>query len=356
MTRRLRLGFLTRVYAPDASPRVLHETLELIEAAEALGFDSAWVAQHHFGQETGRLPAPLVLLAAAARRTRRIALGTGVIVLPLDPPLRVAEDAAVLDALSGGRVQLGLGAGFEPDVFRAFGRDFDTRAAHRDAALDTLQRALAGTTLERSPTTGSASAAPSRDASLTLQPPAPGLGDRLWLATGDADAAVRHRTGLIVARSRGQDGGEAALIERYRTAWRHAHAPRVALVRAVVPGADVASVEAALAPDILRYASRLVDASGGARAASTDIRALLDAFAVLRGEPESIGAALRADTALAGADELIVQVQTFSTSHADAIRRLETVARAIAPALGWRAAQASEHENAASAAAHPLTP
>lgn len=356
MTRRLRLGFLTRVYAPDASPRVLHETLELIEAAEALGFDSAWVAQHHFGQETGRLPAPLVLLAAAARHTRRIALGTGVIVLPLEHPLRVAEDAAVLDALSGGRVQLGLGAGFEPDVFRAFGRDFDTRAARRDAELEALQRAFAGTPLDRSPTAGSASAAPSRDEELTLQPPAPGLGDRLWLATGDADAAVRHRTGLIVARSRGQDGGEAALIDRYRSAWRHAHAPRVALVRAVVPGADSASVEAVLAPDILRYATRLAHASGSVQAAPTDIRALLNSFSVLRGEPESITATLRADTALAGSDELIVQVRTFSTSHAEAIRRLEAVARAIAPALGWRTGQTSNQELAASTAAHRPTP
>ncbi|CAG9202575.1 Bac_luciferase domain-containing protein [Paraburkholderia tropica] len=354
MTRRLRLGLLTRVYAPDASPRVLHETLELIEAAEALGFDSAWVAQHHFGRETGRLPAPLVLLAAAARRTRRIALGTGVIVLPLEHPLRVAEDAAVLDALSGGRVQLGLGAGFEPDVFGAFGRDFGARAALQDAALGTLQSALAGTPLDRSPTAGSASAAPSRDTEPTLQPPAPGLAQRIWLATGDVDAAVRHRTGLIVARSRSHEGGEASLIERYRSAWQHTHAPRVALVRAVIPGSDARSVEAALAPDILRYASRLAQAGSGAPTATPDAGALLDTFGVLRGETESIAASLRADAALPIADDLIVQVQTFSTSHADAIRRIEAVAREIAPALDWRAASASEQ--ATSVAAHLSTP
>ncbi|CAB3962303.1 oxidoreductase [Burkholderia aenigmatica] len=328
MTRRIRLGVLTRVYAPEASTHVLHDTLELIEAAEALGFDSAWVAQHHFGSETGRLPSPLVLLAAAARRTQRIALGTGVLVLPLESPLRVAEDAAVLDALSGGRVQLGVGAGFEPEVFRAFGRDFDARATLQADALATLRRALDG--------------APLVNADLTLQPPAPTLAARLWQATGDADAVARNGHGLIVARLRPEPGGEAALIARYRAAWRHPSAPRVALVRAIVPGADAAGVESALAPDILRYAARLAHAAGTPPAGPADVGALLDRFGVLRGTPEDIAAALDADSALTDATELVVQVQTASTSHRDALRRIEVLARTIGPALGWTPAERTD--------------
>ncbi|RQS71223.1 LLM class flavin-dependent oxidoreductase [Burkholderia sp. Bp8963] len=321
MTRRFRLGMLTRVYAPDASPHVLHDTLALIEAAEALGFDSAWVAQHHFGRETGRLASPLVLLAAAARRTRRIALGTGVIVLPLESPLRVAEDAAVLDALSGGRLQLGVGAGFEPDVFRAFGRDFDARAALQADGLATLRRALDG--------------APLGAAGLTLQPPAPALAARLWQATGDAEAVARNGHGLIVARTRPEADGEAALIARFRGAWRQPKAPRVALVRAVVPGADTASVDAVLGPDIVRYAAQLARATGAPAPDLAGVAGLLDRFGVLRGTPGDIVAALRADPALAGATELVVQVQTASTPHRDALRRLEDIARHVGPELGW---------------------
>ncbi|KWK51015.1 hypothetical protein WT81_26605 [Burkholderia stagnalis] len=321
MTRPFRLGVLTRVYAPEPSPRVLHDTLALIEAAEALGFDSAWVAQHHFGSETGRLPSPLVLLAAAARRTRRIALGTGVIVLPLESALRVAEDAAVLDALADGRLQLGVGAGFEPDVFAAFGRDFDALAALQAKALATLRRALEG--------------APLGPAGVTLQPPAPALAARLWQATGQAEAVAHHGHGLIVARTRPGQDGEATLVARYRGAWRHPGAPRVALVRAVVPGADAASVEAALGPDILHYAARLARASGEPAPAQADIPALLDRFGVLRGTPGDIVAALHGDPAFAGATDLVVQVQTAGTSHRDALRRLEAIAGAIAPALGW---------------------
>ncbi|WP_175779678.1 LLM class flavin-dependent oxidoreductase [Burkholderia anthina] len=327
MTRPFRLGVLTRVYAPDPSPRVLHDTLALIEAADALGFDSAWVAQHHFGSETGRLPSPLVLLAAAARRTRRITLGTGVIVLPLESVLRVAEDAAVLDVLAEGRLQLGVGAGFEADVFAAFGRDFGARAALQADALAALRRALDGT--------------PLGPAGATLQPPAPTLAARLWQATGDAEAVARNGHGLIVARTRPEQDGEAALVARYRRAWAHSGAaPRVALVRAVVPGADAASVEASIGPDILRYAARLTAASGVQAPAPADLPALLDRFGVLRGTTTDIAAALQIDPALADATELVVQVQTAGTSHRDALRRLEAVAGEIAPALGWTPAAA----------------
>ncbi|MCA8284475.1 LLM class flavin-dependent oxidoreductase [Burkholderia cepacia] len=334
MTRPFRLGVLTRVYAPDPSPRVLHDTLALIDAAEALGFDSAWVAQHHFGSETGRLPSPLVLLAAAARRTRRIALGTGVIVLPLESVLRVAEDAAVLDALADGRLQLGVGTGFEPDVFAAFGRDFDARAALQADALASLRRALAG--------------APLGPAGATLQPGAPTLAARLWQATGDAEAVARNGHGLIVARTRPEQGGEAALVARYRGAWTHLGAPRIALVRAVVPGDDAASVETALGPDILRYAERLARAGD----VPADVPALLDRFGVLRGTPADIVAALHGDPALPGTTELVVQAQTASTSHRDALRRLETIAAAIAPALGWTPAAAGPE--AASLTSDPI--
>jgi alkanesulfonate monooxygenase SsuD/methylene tetrahydromethanopterin reductase-like flavin-dependent oxidoreductase (luciferase family) len=101
-----------------------------------------------------------VLLAAVAERTSRIALATGVITLPLDDPLRVAEDATVLDQLSGGRVQLGLATGGTPSSFAAFGRESDRRreifAEHFEVLLDALGgRGIRGTdsasTLRRRP-------------------------------------------------------------------------------------------------------------------------------------------------------------------------------------------------------------
>ena len=79
--------------------------------AERVGFDSAWVAQHHFHEDEGGLPAPFVFLAQVAARTSRIRLGTGIVTLPLELPVRVAEDAAVLDLMCGGRLEVGVGSG-----------------------------------------------------------------------------------------------------------------------------------------------------------------------------------------------------------------------------------------------------
>src|SRR5258705_7384872 len=110
----LRLGFLTHLHIGDDAAHSYRLPLELFEIAEELGFDSGWVAQHHFLNGSGRLPSTLAFLAAAAERTSRIQLGTAIVILPLEDPLRVAEDAAVVDTISACRLQLGLGTGADP--------------------------------------------------------------------------------------------------------------------------------------------------------------------------------------------------------------------------------------------------
>src|ERR1700716_856417 len=89
-----RLGFFSYLGGQRDPREVISETLELFVAAEELGFDSVWVAQHHFGPMVGSRPSPLPLLAAVAARTRRIRLGTAVVILPIEHPVRLAEDAA----------------------------------------------------------------------------------------------------------------------------------------------------------------------------------------------------------------------------------------------------------------------
>ena len=105
----LRLGFFTRLLdQADAAERYRLATAQIIHA-ERCGFDSAWVAQHHFHEDEGGLPAPFVFLSQVAARTTRIRLGTGIVTLPLELPVRVAEDAAVLDLMCGGRLEVGIG-------------------------------------------------------------------------------------------------------------------------------------------------------------------------------------------------------------------------------------------------------
>lgn len=101
---------------------VVHEQLTLMRAAEDYGFDSVWPAEHHFS-EYGYCASPAISLAALALETKRLRLGTGVVVLPLNHPLRVAEDYAMLDLMSDGRVDLGVGRGYQPTEFTGYGVD-----------------------------------------------------------------------------------------------------------------------------------------------------------------------------------------------------------------------------------------
>mgnify|MGYP001030714144 CR=1 FL=1 len=96
--------------------------LELAEHADARGIDALWVTEHHFFDD-GYLPQPLVFAAALAARTRRARIGTAVLIAPLRDAVTIAEEAAVVDVISGGRLELGLGAGYRVPEFRAFGAD-----------------------------------------------------------------------------------------------------------------------------------------------------------------------------------------------------------------------------------------
>ena len=111
--------------------------LRLIELAEELGFDGIWAAEHHF-RDYGVVPSIFTLLGHVAARTERIRLGSGIVVLPLHDPIAVAEEAAELDVLSGGRLEFGVGRGYQSIEFAGFGRDLGEARARFDEALDVI--------------------------------------------------------------------------------------------------------------------------------------------------------------------------------------------------------------------------
>jgi probable F420-dependent oxidoreductase len=113
-------------------------TIAECERAEAAGFDSVWLGEHH--NSILLYPAPLVGLAAIAARTRRVRLGTGVLLLPLYHPLAVAEEAAMVDVISRGRLILGVGAGYAPEEFAAFGVSTKERGSRLDEAVPLIHR------------------------------------------------------------------------------------------------------------------------------------------------------------------------------------------------------------------------
>src|SRR6187399_1873603 len=142
-----RLGFFTRLLDETTAAERYRLATEQIVHAERCGFDSAWIAQHHFHEGEGGLPAPFVFLAQAAVQTSRIRLGTGIVTLPLELPVRVAEDAAVTDLLSGGRLEVGIGSGGNLSAYAAFGQDGAERGKVLAAHLQVLRDAWAGRVL-----------------------------------------------------------------------------------------------------------------------------------------------------------------------------------------------------------------
>jgi alkanesulfonate monooxygenase SsuD/methylene tetrahydromethanopterin reductase-like flavin-dependent oxidoreductase (luciferase family) len=110
--------------------------------AEALGFDVLWAHEHHSGGTM--YPSPLMTLAALAGVTRRIELGTNMLLLPLHHPLRVAEDAAMVDVMSGGRLRLGVSAGYSPADLQAFAVSPDARAKRMREGLSLIRAVWTG--------------------------------------------------------------------------------------------------------------------------------------------------------------------------------------------------------------------
>jgi alkanesulfonate monooxygenase SsuD/methylene tetrahydromethanopterin reductase-like flavin-dependent oxidoreductase (luciferase family) len=116
------------------------DMLDCLPRAEELGYESVFVASHHV-QPDGWCPSPLIALAGAAARTERMRLGTGALLVPLYAPFKLAEDVAVLDNLSGGRVILGVAPGYVSEEFEAHGIPRDERVKRMEETLDLLQAA-----------------------------------------------------------------------------------------------------------------------------------------------------------------------------------------------------------------------
>jgi putative FMN-dependent luciferase-like monooxygenase len=329
------LAFFTRLL-DDAPPRERYRlALDQIRHAERLGVGRAWVAQHHFRAAEGGLPSPFVFLAHAAAATSEIRLATGIVTLPIEDPVRVAEDAVVADILAGGRLDLGLGSGGTPSSFIPFGQNVEEKAAVYDEKLQTLLKALRGEDL---------------GAGNTLYPDAGSLADRLWQATFSAFGGARagaHGHGLLLSRTqpRPVDRPDASLasiqqpiIDAYLRALPDSVEPRITASRTLFVADD--------RRDALRFAEvGLRRAAEGFRRAGQSIpgdtvEELIASLDTHLGTPEQVAESLAADATLGHATEVAFQVHSVDAPHDFVLRSIELVASEVAPALGWTTADA----------------
>lgn len=128
------------------STELYQNIFKQIEKAEALGWDEVWISEHHF-TEDAYTPSVLTLAAAIAARTKTMRIGTAVLLLPLHDPVRVAEDAATIDVLSGGRLNLGVALGYRKEEYAGFGVDRSKRVSRLEEGLQILRALLAGETV-----------------------------------------------------------------------------------------------------------------------------------------------------------------------------------------------------------------
>jgi alkanesulfonate monooxygenase SsuD/methylene tetrahydromethanopterin reductase-like flavin-dependent oxidoreductase (luciferase family) len=140
---KLGLYFDLRNPAPWARPwpEVYGRALDLVVEAERLGAASVWFSEHHLFSD-GYLPQPLTFAAAAAARTTRVRIGTAVLLAALRPAALVAEEAAVIDQISGGRLELGIGAGYSVPEYELYNADITKRYGLADAAVAEIRRLL----------------------------------------------------------------------------------------------------------------------------------------------------------------------------------------------------------------------
>jgi alkanesulfonate monooxygenase SsuD/methylene tetrahydromethanopterin reductase-like flavin-dependent oxidoreductase (luciferase family) len=325
-----KLGFLTIGLFDAADPRRGHEsTLEIIELGEQLGFDSAWVRHRHL--QYG-ISSPVAVLAAASQRTSRIHLGTAVIPLGWENPLRLAEDLATVDLLSGGRLNPGLSVGPPMRWDEVKPALYPDTADDEDFGYGRVERLLGFVRGE--PATGFSGTSGFEVFSDRVQPQAPGLGDRLWYGGASlrsAEWAGRHRmnflTSSVVKAEEGDDFAEIQLshIRTFRAAHPDGEDARVSQGLVIVPTDSATPEQRAKYEEFARKRLPRTTAPQG------PARMLFSPDFV--GTSAEIADRLHAHAAFREIDEVAFALP-FTFEHEDYVQILTDIATKLGPELG----------------------
>jgi alkanesulfonate monooxygenase SsuD/methylene tetrahydromethanopterin reductase-like flavin-dependent oxidoreductase (luciferase family) len=329
-----KLGFLTIGLFDENNPRSGHEsTLEIIELGERLGFDSAWVRHRHlqFG-----ISSPVAVLAAASQRTSRIHLGTAVIPLGWENPLRLAEDLATVDVLSGGRLNPGVSVG--PPRHFAQVRDalYPGTAEAEDFSYQRVARLLAFVRGERA--TDFSGLEGFEVFSERVQPHSPGLAGRMWYGGASLRSArwagenrMNFLTSSVVKAEESQDFAQIQLshIREFRAHHPDGDAARVSQGLVVIPTDSASPQQRA------RYAEYAGKRMPRTAAPQGPERMLFSPDFV--GTSDQIAEQLRAHAAFREVTEVALALP-FTFARDDYVQILTDMATHLGPALGWHPA------------------
>ncbi len=326
-----KLGFLTIGLFDESDPGRGHEsTLEIIELGERLGFDSAWLRHRHL--QYG-ISSPVAVMAAASQRTSRIELGTAVTPLGWENPLRLAEDWATVDVISGGRLNPGLSVGPPmrwDDVKEAL---YPDTADAEDFSYARVERLLSFIQGERA--TEFRGREGFEDFSDRVQPHSPGLAARLWYGGAglrSAEWAGNHGMNFLTSSVvRAEESADFAEIQLSHVRTFRENHPDGANAR-VSQGLVVIPTDSATPGQISRYEAYV--AKRTPRTASPQGPARMLFARDLIGTSEQIAEQLYAHAAFREISEVAFALP-FSFEHDDYVQILTDIASHLGPALGW---------------------
>ncbi|MGQ4386554.1 LLM class flavin-dependent oxidoreductase [Streptomyces sp. SAS_270] len=329
-----KLGFLTIGLFDGDDPRRGHEsTLEIIELGERLGFDSAWLRHRHL--QYG-ISSPVAVLAAASQRTSRIELGTAVTPLGWENPLRLAEDLATVDVLSGGRLNPGISVGPPMHYEQLKHAIYPDTADAEDFGYERVQRLL--DFVRGKPASDFSGVEGFEVFSDRVQPHSPGLGRRMWYGGGSLRSArwagehgMNLLTSSVVKAEESEDFAEIQLshVRAFRAGHPDGDRARVSQGLVVIP-TDSASAEQRAKYEA--YAAQRMP-----RTAAPQGPARMMFAPDLVGTSAQIAEQLYAHAAFREIDEVAFALP-FTFDHEDYIQILTDIATKLGPALGWQPA------------------
>jgi len=329
-----KLGFLTIGLFDGADPRPGHETtLEIIELGEQLGFDSAWVRHRHF--QYG-ISSPVAILAAASQRTSRIGLGTAVIPLGWENPVRLAEDLATVDILSGGRLNPGVSVG--PPIHWDYLKEalYPATYDQQDFSYERVRRLL--DMLRGEPVSAFSGVEGFEVFSDRVQPQAPGLAHRMWYGGGSlrsAQWAGENEMNFLTSNvTKAEESEDFVATQLSHIATFRAHHPDGSSAR-VSQGLVVVPTDSASAEQRAKYAAYAEKRTP--RTATPQGPARLMFALDLVGTSDEIAERLYANAAFQQINEVAFALP-FTFDHEDYVQILTDIATKLGPALGWRPA------------------
>lgn len=310
------------------------QAIDLAQGMDELGVNGVYFRVHHFARQQA---SPMPLLAAIAARTERIEMGTGVVDMRYENPLHLAEEAAAVDLISGGRLALGVSRGSPESVVRgyeAFGYTGSQDPRGADIAREHFARFLQAIEGEGLAERDASSPFGGGHGMQRIEPYSPGLRSRIWWGAGNRDSAewagragVNLMSSTLLTEDRGLpfDELQAQQIEAFRATWReagHAGEPRVSVSRSIFP--------ITTAEDELYFGGRQ-DGEGVGM-----IDGLRSTFGkTYAGTPDKLVEQLQRDAAIQSADTLMLTIPSQLGVEFN-LRLVSAFAEHVAPSLGWK--------------------